>query len=82
MDEISEEAKRKHFNIPVKNLFANFSKLSTVVSATGIIVLPYGSQDNYWGYPITMHGRISSISLFNDVILASQFIAFHQSGIV
>ena len=65
---------------PLKALFGGVAKSVTPPPTVGVTLLPAGSQDEYWGPPITIHGRVSTVSVFNDVVQTTQFRALNMSG--
>lgn len=71
---------RKASISPLKALFGGMTKTATPPPTVGVTVLPAGSQDEYWGPPITIHGRVSTVSVFSDVVHSAQFRALNMSG--
>lgn len=43
-------------------------------------MLQAGSQDDYWGPPITIHARISTVCVFSDALQPAQLRALHSPG--
>ncbi|KAK7111968.1 hypothetical protein V1264_011504 [Littorina saxatilis] len=65
---------------PLKALFGGVAKQATFTPAVGVTPLQAGNQDEYWGPPITIHGCVSSVCVFSDVVQPSQFRALQNSG--
>ncbi|KAK7507554.1 hypothetical protein BaRGS_00001489, partial [Batillaria attramentaria] len=65
---------------PFKMLFGAAAKTATPAPTLGVTLLQAGSQDDYWGPPITIHARISTVCVFSDALQSAQFRALHISG--
>ncbi|XP_076450797.1 neurobeachin-like protein 1 [Babylonia areolata] len=65
---------------PLKAMFGGGSKKNSPAPAVGVTVLTTGAQDDYWGPPITLHGRMSTVCVFSDVVQPAQFRALNMSG--
>ncbi|XP_025103761.1 neurobeachin-like protein 1 isoform X2 [Pomacea canaliculata] len=65
---------------PFKRIFGGQAKTVTPAPAVGVTLLSAGSQDDYWGPPITLHGRVSAVCVFSDVVQPAQFLALNSSG--
>ena len=64
-----------------KSLFGSMTKAAMTTPTVGVTNLPLGSHDEYWGPPITLHGRVSTVCVFSDVVTPAQFRALSSTGI-
>lgn len=78
-DNNSKTDQKKASVSPLKALFGVVAK-TTPAPVVGVTPLPTGSQDDYWGPPITIHARVSTVCVFSDVVQPAQFKALNMSG--
>lgn len=67
---------------PLKAFFGGVAKSTSgsTTPAPGVLNHPAGSQDEIWGPPITLHGRVSTVCIFSDTIQPVQFRALNSVG--